>query len=124
MTPFELAEPATLEEALQLLDPDDASVRPLGGGTALMLMMKAGVFAPRRLVSLRKISALKRIAVATDGGTVKPRSKLLRIATAGPDPRSLKMWSRAPATRTDRRMPAAGRTRPERAGSSAIPTRC
>ena len=70
MTPSELAEPATLEEALQLLDPDDASVRPLGGGTALMLMMKAGVFAPRRLVSLRKITALKRIAVGADGGLV------------------------------------------------------
>jgi aerobic carbon-monoxide dehydrogenase medium subunit len=70
VTPFDLAEPGTLEEALQLLDPDDASVRPLGGGTALMLMMKAGVFAPSRLVSLRKITALKRIAVATDGGLV------------------------------------------------------
>jgi aerobic carbon-monoxide dehydrogenase medium subunit len=70
VTPFELAEPATLEEALQLLDPDDASVRPLGGGTALMLMMKAGVFAPSRLVSLRKITALKRIAVDADGGLV------------------------------------------------------
>ncbi len=70
MTPFELAEPGTLEEALQLLDPDDASVRPLGGGTALMLMMKAGVFAPTRLVSLRKITALKRIAVGADGGLV------------------------------------------------------
>jgi aerobic carbon-monoxide dehydrogenase medium subunit len=70
VTPFELAEPGTLEEALQLLDPDDASVRPLGGGTALMLMMKAGVFAPRRLVSLRKITALKRIAVDADGGLV------------------------------------------------------
>jgi carbon-monoxide dehydrogenase medium subunit len=70
MTPFELAEPETLAEALQLLDPDDASVRPLGGGTALMLMMKAGVFAPSRLVSLRKITALKRIAVGADGGLV------------------------------------------------------
>jgi aerobic carbon-monoxide dehydrogenase medium subunit len=68
MTPFELAEPATLQEALQLLDPDDASVRPLGGGTALMLMMKAGVFQPSRLVSLRKIATLRRIAVGTDGG--------------------------------------------------------
>jgi hypothetical protein len=29
MMPFELAEPATLEEALGLLDPDDSSVRPL-----------------------------------------------------------------------------------------------
>jgi aerobic carbon-monoxide dehydrogenase medium subunit len=70
MTPFELAEPATLEEALALLDPDDASVRPLGGGTALMLMMKAGVFQPTRLVSLRKIATLKRIAVGADGGLV------------------------------------------------------
>jgi carbon-monoxide dehydrogenase medium subunit len=70
MTPFELAEPATLQEALELLDPDDASVRPLGGGTALMLMMKAGVFQPSRLVSLRKIASLRRIAVGADGGLV------------------------------------------------------
>jgi carbon-monoxide dehydrogenase medium subunit len=70
VTPFELAEPATLQEALQLLDPDDASVRPLGGGTALMLMMKAGVFQPSRLVSLRKIATLRRIAVGADGGLV------------------------------------------------------
>jgi carbon-monoxide dehydrogenase medium subunit len=70
MTPFELAEPTTLQDALQLLDPDDASVRPLGGGTALMLMMKAGVFQPSRLVSLRKIATLKRIAVGADGGLV------------------------------------------------------
>ena len=70
MTPFELAEPDTIEEALRLLDPDDASVRPLGGGTALMLMMKAGVFRPTRLVSLRKIKSLSRVAAAPDGGLV------------------------------------------------------
>jgi aerobic carbon-monoxide dehydrogenase medium subunit len=68
MTPFELAEPATVEEALRLLDPDDSAVRPLGGGTALMLMMKAGVFRPTRLVSLRKITALSRVATTPDGG--------------------------------------------------------
>jgi aerobic carbon-monoxide dehydrogenase medium subunit len=55
MTPFELAEPRTLKEAIALLDPDDASVRPIAGGTALMLMMKAAVFRPDRLVSLRRI---------------------------------------------------------------------
>ena len=55
MTPFELAEPASLREALALLDPDDSTVRPIAGGTALMLMMKAGVFRPTRLVSLRKL---------------------------------------------------------------------
>lgn len=68
MTPFELAEPTTIEEALQLLDPDDSTVRPVGGGTALMLMMKAGVFQPTRLVSLRKITTLSRVATTPDGG--------------------------------------------------------
>jgi carbon-monoxide dehydrogenase medium subunit len=70
MTPFELAEPATLEEALRLLDPDDETVRPLGGGTALMLMMKAGVFRPTRIVSLRKIKTLSRVPATPDGGLV------------------------------------------------------
>jgi len=70
MTPFELAEPASIEEALRLLNPDDGTVRPLGGGTALMLMMKAGVFRPTRLVSLRKITQLSRVAAAPDGGLV------------------------------------------------------
>ncbi len=58
MTPFELVEPASLSEAIALLDPEDPSVRPIAGGTALMLLMKAGVFRPRRLVSLRKLAPL------------------------------------------------------------------
>jgi carbon-monoxide dehydrogenase medium subunit len=53
MSPFELAEPASLPEAIALLDIENA--RPLSGGTALMLMMKAGVLRPARLVSLRKL---------------------------------------------------------------------
>ena len=68
MTPFELAEPQTVEEALALLDPDDDQVRPLGGGTALMLMMKAGVFRPKRLVRLRKLAKLSGIAATGEGG--------------------------------------------------------
>jgi carbon-monoxide dehydrogenase medium subunit len=67
MTPFELHEPATLREALTLLDPDDPSVRPMAGGTALMLMMKAGVFRPTKLVSLRRVAPLNTIAAAADG---------------------------------------------------------
>ncbi len=55
MTPFELLEPTSLDDAIALLDKDDPTVRPLGGGTALMLMMKAGVFRPSRIVSLRRI---------------------------------------------------------------------
>jgi aerobic carbon-monoxide dehydrogenase medium subunit len=67
MIPFELAEPASLAEAIKLLDPDDPQVRPIAGGTALMLMMKAGVFRPARLVSLRAISALSAITPQKDG---------------------------------------------------------
>jgi len=68
MIPFDLLEPTSLHEAIGLLDPDDPTVRPIAGGTALMLMMKAGVFRPTRLVSLRKLGdQLTRIAVGADG---------------------------------------------------------
>jgi aerobic carbon-monoxide dehydrogenase medium subunit len=53
MAPFELAQPRTLQEAFGLLDGEGA--RPFSGGTALMLMMKAGVLRPQRLVSLRNL---------------------------------------------------------------------
>ncbi len=54
MAPFELLQPGTLGEALALCDGEGA--RPFAGGTALMLMMKAGVLRPSRLVSLRKLN--------------------------------------------------------------------
>lgn len=53
MRPFELLEPGTLREALAALEAADA--RPMSGGTAIMLMMKAGVLRPARLVSLRRL---------------------------------------------------------------------
>ncbi len=65
MSPFELAEPRSLKAALKILDANDPSVRVFGGGTALMLMMKAGVFQPTRLISLRGIE--KRYAKVTSG---------------------------------------------------------
>lgn len=81
MTPFELVEPASLKEAIALIDPDDPDVRPIAGGTALMLMMKAGVFRPRRLVSLRKLgNTFTSIAAAPSGeltiGALTPLSTL------------------------------------------------
>jgi aerobic carbon-monoxide dehydrogenase medium subunit len=62
--PFELVEPATLKAAIAAIDPDDPTVRPIAGGTALMLMMKAGVFTPRKLVSLRKLGGMSGIKAA------------------------------------------------------------
>ena len=55
MIPFEMVEPTSLQEAVSLLDPQEPTIRPVAGGTALMLMMKAGVFAPSRLVCLHRI---------------------------------------------------------------------
>ncbi len=85
MTPFELAEPATLQEAIALLDPDDPTVRPIAGGTALMLMMKAGVFRPGKLVSLRNVKGLTAIEPMPDGGlrigAMMPLAALERSAT-------------------------------------------
>lgn len=55
-------------EALRLLDGDDPAIRPIGGGTALLLMMKSGFFWPRRLVSLRRIEqGYRSISAGRDG---------------------------------------------------------
>ena len=68
MTPFELVEPTSLKDAIALIDPDDPNVRPIAGGTALMLMIKAGVFRPRRLVSLRRLGgAMSGLSAAPSG---------------------------------------------------------
>ncbi len=70
MIPFDLAEPKSLADAIKLLDPDDPTIRPLAGGTALMLMMKAGMFRPHKLVSLRGIEK-KYSGIAADGGSLR-----------------------------------------------------
>jgi hypothetical protein len=85
MAPFELEEPGSLSEALGLLDPEDPAVRPIAGGTALMLMMKSGLYRPQRLVSLRKVApGLADIRVGTDGaleiGAMVRLSELQRSA--------------------------------------------
>ncbi len=76
MIPFDLVEPSSLRDAAGLLDPDDPSVRPIAGGTALMLMMKAGVFKPTRLVSLR--------SVEPEASRIQADDKVLRIGALTP----------------------------------------
>src|SRR3954468_855324 len=53
MRPFELIEPRSLREAIAALQ--DEAARPMSGGTAVMLMMKAGVLRPSCVVSLRRL---------------------------------------------------------------------
>jgi carbon-monoxide dehydrogenase medium subunit len=68
MAGFEFAEPRSLAEALDLLDQGDPAVRPIGGGTALMLMMKSQLFKPVKLVSLRHLDhPFKGASLGDDG---------------------------------------------------------
>ena len=69
MSPFELIEPRSLRKAAALLAAQDAGTHVLGGGTAVMLMMKMGVLRPERLVSLRGVEKrYARIAAVKEGG--------------------------------------------------------
>jgi carbon-monoxide dehydrogenase medium subunit len=52
MSGFDLVHPKSMQDALAQLDTEDETVRAFSGGTALMLMMKAGVFQPSKLVNL------------------------------------------------------------------------
>jgi carbon-monoxide dehydrogenase medium subunit len=68
MSSFEIVEPRAVEEAFGFLADDDPAIRPFAGGTALMLMMKAQVFRPLRLVSLRALAGrFTGIAAGPDG---------------------------------------------------------
>jgi carbon-monoxide dehydrogenase medium subunit len=71
MKGFELARPASLAEAIALLADGDPTVRAFSGGTALMLMMKTGVFQPTRLVHLGGIEEVHSAILATEDGGLK-----------------------------------------------------
>ena len=60
MRSFELVEPATVDEVVAQLVPDNPGVRVIAGATALMLMMKARLFQPDRLISLRRLDGAMR----------------------------------------------------------------
>lgn len=54
MRRFELVEPRSLEEAAGLLaEREDA--RPIAGGTALLILIKQGVYIPKTLINLKKV---------------------------------------------------------------------
>ncbi len=97
MKNFELVEPATIDEAVALLDPDDAGVRAIAGGTALMLMMKARLFEPVRLVSLRRVNgALRGVRENAGGGlTVGAMTTLTELERSPKIAAALPVMSRA-----------------------------
>src|SRR3954468_4004681 len=86
LAPFELVEPRSLQEAIAALNADGA--RPMSGGTALMLMMKAGVLRPTRLVNLRRLG-LDKIEVGDKGELRIGAMVTLRALERSPH---LKQW--------------------------------
>jgi carbon-monoxide dehydrogenase medium subunit len=65
LPPFELSEPATVREALDIVGHHDGECRLIAGGTALVPMLRLGLARPERLVSLHRIPGLADIS--TDG---------------------------------------------------------
>ncbi len=71
MIPFEIVTVADLAEAVAALDADDPTIRPIAGGTALMLMMKAGMFQPSKLINLGAMSADHASVAAQPDGSIR-----------------------------------------------------
>ena len=67
MRRFELIEPTTLQEAsAAIANGDDAKV--IAGGTALLTLIKHGIFIPKTLVNLKKISGADEIGYDPNEG--------------------------------------------------------
>ncbi len=100
MKSFELLEPTTIEEAVALLNSKDGNVRPIAGGTALVLMMKSRLFQPTRLVSLRRLNGdLRGILINKDGGLgIGAMTSLAEVEYSPVVARNLPVVSRAMRT--------------------------
>jgi carbon-monoxide dehydrogenase medium subunit len=70
LPPFEYACPSSVSEVTALLASHGGEAKPLAGGQSLIPMLAFRVAAPAVLVDLRKVSALRRIAITDDGVTL------------------------------------------------------
>jgi carbon-monoxide dehydrogenase medium subunit len=66
LRPFELVEPETLDDAASALAGAEGEARLVAGGTAVVPMLRFGLLAPDRLVSLHRVAGLAGLTV-TDG---------------------------------------------------------
>ncbi len=66
---FDFHEPASVEEACQVMAEFKEKAKPLAGGTDLMVNMKKKIVSPEQIVSLGRIEALKNLS--RENGTLK-----------------------------------------------------
>ena len=67
MRRFDLVEPTTLEEACRVIV-DNGDAKVIAGGTALLTLIKHGLFVPKILVNLKKIKAASEITFDPQAG--------------------------------------------------------
>ena len=67
MRRFDLVEPTTLEEACSVIV-DNGEAKVIAGGTALLTLIKHGLFVPTILVNLKKIKAASEISFDPQAG--------------------------------------------------------
>ena len=67
MRRFDLVEPTTLEEACGLIANND-DAKAIAGGTALLTLIKHGIFVPQTLVNLKKIQGASDISYGAQTG--------------------------------------------------------
>lgn len=67
MRRFDLVEPTTLEEACSFIA-DNGDAKVIAGGTALLTLIKHGIFVPKTLVNLSKIKSGSAIAYDPSAG--------------------------------------------------------
>jgi carbon-monoxide dehydrogenase medium subunit len=64
---FELLQPRSVDEAIELLTKHGDEARPIGGGTTLIILMKQRALHYPYLVDLQSIAGLSEISTETDG---------------------------------------------------------
>jgi aerobic carbon-monoxide dehydrogenase medium subunit len=64
---FQLVEPNSFADAIAVLD-DDPEAKAIAGGTALLILIKQGVYLPGTLVNLRKIPGVAEIEYGPERG--------------------------------------------------------
>ncbi|MQA99869.1 MAG: 4-hydroxybenzoyl-CoA reductase [Actinobacteria bacterium] len=77
---MELARPATVDEAVRILDDSEGEGKLIAGGTAVVLMMRQGLISPPLLVSLQDVQGMTGIDQA--GGSVRIGSRVTLGAVA------------------------------------------
>jgi xanthine dehydrogenase YagS FAD-binding subunit len=80
MRPFAYVQPASITEAIALLDREDAQSRLLAGGTDLLTLMKHNISTPDRLIDLKRLPELEdTIEPAGDGIAIGALATLSQI---------------------------------------------